>query len=151
MNTIPDKVAQWDAVYVLGALSSAERREFEEYLAALPYGRLGARHHPGFAGPGITSVPDDELMAELTATPRIGPCRAARSWRRSQRKDVLLPGDPAIHQAVQAAYAGPSPSQQEVLAIAEEWRPYRSLAPRYLDSAAFVPAEVPLVARLRSA
>ena len=85
MNTIPDKVAQWDAVYVLGALSSAERREFEEYLAALPDGRLGAGHRPGFACPGITSVPDDELMAELTATPRLGPwtLRAACSWRRS--------------------------------------------------------------------
>ena len=98
MNTIPDKFAQWDAVYVLGALSSAERREFEEYLAALPDGRLGAGHRPGFAGPGITNVPDDELMAELTATPRIGPCRAARSWRRSQREDVPpagRPGDPS--------------------------------------------------------
>jgi len=85
VNTIPDKVAQWDAVYVLGALSSAERREFEEYLAALPDGRLGAGRRRGFAGPGITSVPDDELMAELTATPRLGPwtLRAACSWRRS--------------------------------------------------------------------
>jgi 3-methyladenine DNA glycosylase/8-oxoguanine DNA glycosylase len=94
-------------------------------------------------------------VAELIATPRIGLCRAARSWRRRQREDVLLPGDPAIRQAVQAvqaAYAGPSStSQQELLAIAEEWRPYHSLATRYLDSAAFVPAEVPLVARLRSA
>ena len=29
------------------------------------------------------------------------------------------------------------PSQQEVLAIAEKWRPYRSLATSYLFSAAF--------------
>jgi 3-methyladenine DNA glycosylase/8-oxoguanine DNA glycosylase len=41
-------------------------------------------------------------------------------------------------------------SQQEVLAIAEEWRPYRSLATNYLVSAAFELAEVPLVARLGS-
>jgi hypothetical protein len=33
VNTIPDKFAQWDAAYVLGALSPAERREFEEHLA----------------------------------------------------------------------------------------------------------------------
>ena len=32
------------------------------------------------------------------------------------------------------------PSQQEVLAIAEKWRPYRSLATSYLFSAAFEPA-----------
>ena len=65
-----------------------------------------------------------------------------------------MPGDPVIRQAVQAvqaAYAGPSTSQQELLAIAEEWRHYHSLATRYVGSAAFVPAEVPLVARLRSA
>jgi DNA-3-methyladenine glycosylase II len=43
------------------------------------------------------------------------------------------------------------PSQQEVLAIAEKWRPYRSLATSYLFSAAFEPADVPPVARLGSA
>jgi hypothetical protein len=36
MNAIPDKFAQWDAAYVLGALSPAERREFEEHLASCP-------------------------------------------------------------------------------------------------------------------
>ena len=39
----------------------------------------------------------------------------------------------------------------EVLAIAEEWRSYRSLATSYLVSAAFEPAEVPSVARLGGA
>ena len=36
MNGILDKFAQWDAAYVLGALSPAERREFEEHLASCP-------------------------------------------------------------------------------------------------------------------
>jgi Putative zinc-finger len=36
VNAIPDKFAQWDAAYVLGALSPAERREFEEHLATCP-------------------------------------------------------------------------------------------------------------------
>jgi hypothetical protein len=31
---IPDKFAQWDAAYVLGALSPAERREFEEHMSS---------------------------------------------------------------------------------------------------------------------
>ena len=45
---------------------------------------------------------------------------------------------------VQAAYQlDHLPSQQEVLAIAEKWRPYRSLATSYLFSAAFEPAEAP--------
>ena len=34
MNAIPDKFAHWDAAYVLGALSPAERREFEEHKAS---------------------------------------------------------------------------------------------------------------------
>ena len=33
------------------------------------------------------------------------------------------------------------PTQQEVLDIADKWRPYRSLATSYLFSAAFEPAE----------
>jgi 3-methyladenine DNA glycosylase/8-oxoguanine DNA glycosylase len=40
---------------------------------------------------------------------------------------------------------------QEVLAIAEKWRPYRSLATSYLFSAAFEPAEAPPVAHIGSA
>jgi hypothetical protein len=36
VNVIPDKFAQWDAAYVLGALSPAERREYEEHLASCP-------------------------------------------------------------------------------------------------------------------
>ena len=42
-------------------------------------------------------------------------------------------GDPALRKAVRAVYQlGHLPTQQEVLAIAEEWRPYRSLVTSYL-------------------
>ena len=55
-----------------------------------------------------------------------------------QREDVVLPGDLALRKAVQRAYAlDHLPSQQEVLEMAEKWRPYRSLATGYLFSAAF--------------
>ena len=61
-----------------------------------------------------------------------------------RRDDVVLPGDLALRKAVQAAYElGHLPSQEEVLAIAEKWRPYRSLATSYLFSGAFEPAEAP--------
>ena len=51
-----------------------------------------------------------------------------------------------LRKAVQLAYQlDHVPSQQEVLAIAEKWRPYRSLATSYLFSAAFEPAEAPPV------
>jgi DNA-3-methyladenine glycosylase II len=51
------------------------------------------------------------------------------------REDVVLPGDLALRKAVQAAYRlDHLPAQQEVLAIAEKGRPYRSLATSYLFS-----------------
>jgi hypothetical protein len=42
------------------------------------------------------------------------------------------------------------PTQEDALAIAEKWRPYRSPATSYLFSAAFEPAEAPPVARHRN-
>jgi 3-methyladenine DNA glycosylase/8-oxoguanine DNA glycosylase len=54
------------------------------------------------------------------------------------REDVVLPGDLALRKAVRATYRlDHLPTQEEVLAIAEKWRPYRSLATSYLFSAAF--------------
>ena len=86
-------------------------------------------------------LPDDELMAELTAIPGIGPWTVQGALLIAlKREDVVLPGDLALRKAVQAAYGlDHRPSQDEVLAIAEKWRPYRSLATSYLFSAAFEP------------
>ncbi len=65
-----------------------------------------------------------------------------------QREDVVLPGDLAFRKAVQVAYQlDHLPAQQEVLAIAEKWRPYRSLATSYLFSAALERTETPPAAR----
>lgn len=87
-------------------------------------------------------LPDDELMAELTTIPGIGPWTVQGALLIAlKREDVVLPGDLALRKAVQAAYGlDHRPSQDEVLAIAEKWRPYRSLATSYLFSAAFEPA-----------
>ena len=89
----------------------------------------------------LKSLPDEELIAELTAIPGIGPWTAQGALIIAlQREDVVLPGDLALRKAVQAAYQlDHLPTQQEVLAIAEKWRPYRSLATSYLFSAAFEP------------
>jgi DNA-3-methyladenine glycosylase II len=89
----------------------------------------------------LKSMPDDELIAELTAIPGIGPWTVQGALIIAlQREDVVLPGDLALRKAVQAAYQlDHLPTQQEVLAIAEKWRPYRSLATSYLFSAAFEP------------
>jgi DNA-3-methyladenine glycosylase II len=89
----------------------------------------------------LNSLPDDQLIAELTAIPGIGPWTVQGALIIAlQREDVVLPGDLALRKAVQAAYQlDHLPTQQEVLAIAEKWRPYRSLATSYLFSAAFEP------------
>ena len=93
----------------------------------------------------LSSLPDDEIMAELTAIPGIGPWTVQGALLIAlQREDVVLPGDLALRKAVQSAYQlDHLPTQQEVLAIAEKWRPYRSLATSYLFSAAFEPAGTP--------
>jgi DNA-3-methyladenine glycosylase II len=93
----------------------------------------------------LSRLPDDELMAELTAIPGIGPWTVQGALIIAlQREDVVLPGDLALRKAVRAAYQlDHLPDQQEVLAIAEKWRPYRSLATSYLFSAALEPTETP--------
>jgi DNA-3-methyladenine glycosylase II len=95
----------------------------------------------------LSRSPDDELLAELTAIPGIGPWTVQGALIIAlRREDVVLPGDLALRRAVQAAYQlDHLPTQQEVLAIAERWRPYRSLATSYLFSAAFEPTQEPPV------
>jgi DNA-3-methyladenine glycosylase II len=100
----------------------------------------------------LSALPDDELMTELTAIPGIGPWTVQGALIIAlRREDVVLPGDLALRKAVQAAYElDHLPTQEEVLAIAGKWRPYRSLATSYLFSAAFEPAEAPPVTPLGS-
>jgi DNA-3-methyladenine glycosylase II len=94
----------------------------------------------------LSSLPDDEIMAELTAIPGIGPWTVQGALLIAlQREDVVLPGDLALRKAIQAAYQlDHLPTQEEVLAIAEKWRPYRSLATSYLFSAAFERTDAPV-------
>jgi DNA-3-methyladenine glycosylase II len=90
----------------------------------------------------LSDLSDDELLAELTAIPGIGPWTVQGAMLIALgREDVVLPGDLALRKAVRAAYQlDHVPTQEEVLGIAEKWRPYRSLATSYLFSAA-VPAD----------
>ena len=112
---------------------------------------LAERLSDGRLNPTIlSSLPDDELMAELTAIPGIGPWTVqgrannrapARRRRPAGGSSPVRPSRPPINSTV-------SPSQQEVLDIAEKWRPYRSLATSYLFSAAFERTEAsPVVPR----
>src|ERR1700735_374038 len=53
----------------------------------------------------LARLPDDELIAELTAIPGIGPWTAQGALILALgREDVVLPGDLALRKAVRAAY-----------------------------------------------
>jgi DNA-3-methyladenine glycosylase II len=115
---------------------------------------LAGRLSDGRLDPEVLSgLPDDELMTELTAIPGIGPWTVQGALIVALgREDVVLPGDLALRKAVRAAYQlDHLPAEEEVLAIAEKWRPYRSLATSYLFSTAYEPAEAPPAARHESA
>jgi 3-methyladenine DNA glycosylase/8-oxoguanine DNA glycosylase len=87
----------------------------------------------------LALLPDDDFVSALTAISGIGPWTAQGVLLVARRReDVVLPADPALRRAIREAYElGRLPSEQEVLAIAERWRPFRSLAVSYLFASAF--------------
>ena len=82
----------------------------------------------------LSALPDDEVMAALTAVSGIGPWSAQMFLMfHVRRPDVLPSGDLGIRRAVMIRYGLPAmPKPAEVDAIGERWRPYRSLASMYL-------------------
>jgi DNA-3-methyladenine glycosylase II len=101
---------------------------------------LAERLSDGRLDPNVlATLPDDELIAALTEIPGIGPWTAQGALIVALgREDVVLPGDLALRKAIRGVYGlDHLPAEEEVLAIAEKWRPYRSLATAYLFSAAF--------------
>lgn len=87
----------------------------------------------------LRQMSDAEIEAQLTAISGVG------SWTvhgfliiALDRQDVVLPGDLALRKAIQRNYGlDHLPSQDEVLGIAEAWRPYRTLATTYLFASAY--------------
>jgi DNA-3-methyladenine glycosylase II len=82
----------------------------------------------------LERMTDDEVEAALTEVPGIGPWTAHGFLLVAlDRPDVFLPGDVALRRAIQRAYGFDHlPSEDELLEIADRWRPYRSLAVSYL-------------------
>jgi len=82
----------------------------------------------------LQRLPDEEVVTRLTEVPGVGRWTAEGFLAIAlHREDVVLPGDLALRKAIQRVYGlDHLPSQAEVLAIAEPWRPYRSLAVNYL-------------------
>jgi DNA-3-methyladenine glycosylase II len=87
----------------------------------------------------VESMSDEEVQARLTAIPGVGPWTAQGFLIIALgREDVVLPGDLALRTAIKRAYRLEQlPTPDEVLAIAEAWRPYRTLATSYVFASAF--------------
>ncbi|HEY4277085.1 MAG TPA: hypothetical protein VGM91_02635 [Conexibacter sp.] len=83
---------------------------------------------------GLTDLPDEEVVAQLTTVKGIGVWSADMFLMfHLFRPDVLPVGDLSLRRTIERRYglAGlPGPSEMEQLA--EPWRPYRSLACVYL-------------------
>jgi DNA-3-methyladenine glycosylase II len=82
----------------------------------------------------LDDLPDEEAIAELVAVKGLG------EWTSHMflmfhlgRPDVLAVGDLGIRRAMERAYGLDGlPAAAEMEAIAEPWRPYRTLACRYM-------------------
>jgi DNA-3-methyladenine glycosylase II len=87
----------------------------------------------------LATLPDDDVIAALTAVPGIGPWTAQGALLVALgRQDVVLAGDLALRKAVRRIYGlDHLPVEAEVLAIAEKWRPYRSVATSYIFASAY--------------
>jgi DNA-3-methyladenine glycosylase II len=87
----------------------------------------------------LSRMTDDEVEAALTEVPGIGPWTAHGFLIVAlDRPDVLLSGDLALRRAIERAYGFDHlPTEDEMVEVAERWRPYRSLAVSYLFASAF--------------
>jgi len=87
----------------------------------------------------LAQMTDDEIETALTEVSGIGPWTAHGFLIFAlDRPDVLLSGDLALRHAVQRLYRlDHLPTQEEMVEIAERWRPYRSHAVSYLFASEF--------------
>lgn len=82
----------------------------------------------------LARMTDDEVEAELTEVPGIGPWSAHGFLLVAlDRPDVFLTGDIALRRVIQRLYGFDHvPTADELVEVSDRWRPYRSLAISYL-------------------
>ena len=82
----------------------------------------------------LEDLPDDEVIRELVAVKGLGTWSAHMFLMfHLQRPDVLAVGDLGIRRATMIRYELPElPAPKTIEELAEPWRPYRSLACRFL-------------------
>ena len=109
-------------------LSGAKARCFQAITAAVHTGELNFQN--------LNEMSDQEAHAALLALPGIGPWTAdIYVLAALGRADVCASGDLALQLAAQDLFAlNERPSPKAFLALAEVWRPWRSVAARLLWS-----------------
>ena len=109
-------------------LSGAKARCFQAITAAVHRGELNFQ--------SLNDMSDQETHAALLALPGIGPWTAdIYVLAALGRADVCASGDLALQLAAQDLFAlNQRPSPKAFLALAEAWRPWRSVAARLLWS-----------------
>ncbi len=82
----------------------------------------------------LDRLPDDRVIEELVAVKGLGIWTAQMFLMfQLERPDVLPTGDLGIRRAIERAWGlAELPAPAEMEALAEPWRPYRTLACRYL-------------------
>lgn len=107
-------------------LSRAKAAYLQDLAARVLDGRLDLAH--------VASLPDDEVLRELVAVKGIGPWTAEMFLMFSLRRpDVFSFGDVGLVNAMARLYRLRKPVSRARLArISARWKPYRTLAARYL-------------------
>ncbi len=110
-------------------LSRAKMASLRDLAARMLDGRLDLQR--------LDELSDADARSRLIAVRGIGPWTADLFLiGQLGREDVLPSGDLGLRHAIQAAYSlDHVPSQREVEAIGERWRPYRTVATAYLYEA----------------
>ncbi|HEX9998240.1 MAG TPA: DNA-3-methyladenine glycosylase [Abditibacterium sp.] len=107
-------------------LSSAKTRTFHALAAHVTAGKLKIGE--------LETLSDEEIAREIVAVKGLGPWSADMFLMfHLCRPDVLPVGDLGIKEAMKRLYdLEKRPTVEEMERIAEKWRPFRTLASRYL-------------------
>ena len=123
----PARFLDLDDAALLGVGFSRQKARYGRALAeALQSGSLDLDR--------VAGLDDDEALASLTALPGIGPWTASIYLLMALRRPDLWPaGDVALQSAAAEVLGLPArPTPDELTALAEPWRPWRSVAARML-------------------
>lgn len=132
--------AIWSKLEAAGLASEAAMREAgENDLRACGFSRQKIRYGKALAEArldyiALRSLPDEDLIATLTALPGIGRWTAeVYAIISLGRADVFAPGDLALQEAARLLFNLPErPNERELRRMAEAWSPWRAIAARAL-------------------